>query len=133
MVVDRLSKIGGVKITRTVAQWMLELVRGELLQVADISGQTRKKSFCKTAALFVAVLESFARPGNKNVGNFTRVGVCVGLSFQLVDDCLDFKASEVDLGKPGHGSDLAHGQVTAPVLLAESHVQQAIRQGVSVD
>ena len=139
MVVDRLSKIGDPEITRVIAQSMLELVRGELLQVADISGepgnftQYMEKSFCKTAALFVAVIESFARLGNKNLASFRRVGVCVGLAFQLVDDCLDFEASEEELGKPGQGSDLTHGHITAPVLLADSHVQQAVRQDVRVD
>jgi geranylgeranyl pyrophosphate synthase len=139
MVVDRLSKIGDSDVTVLVANSMLELVRGELLQVANDAprntashvGDERfmcyvEKSFCKTAALFAAVVESFAQLAHKNVEIFRRVGANVGLAFQLVDDCLDFEASAEELGKPGHGSDFAHGHLTAPVLLAEEPVRRAL-------
>jgi all-trans-nonaprenyl-diphosphate synthase len=41
----------------------------------------------------------------------------LGLSFQVVDDILDFTQSTEQLGKPA-GSDLAKGNLTAPVIFA---------------
>ncbi|KAJ9671302.1 hypothetical protein PVL29_025137 [Vitis rotundifolia] len=41
----------------------------------------------------------------------------LGLSFQIVDDILDFTQSAEQLGKPA-GSDLAKGNLTAPVIFA---------------
>ncbi|MGF1481149.1 MAG: solanesyl diphosphate synthase [Cyanophyceae cyanobacterium] len=43
----------------------------------------------------------------------------IGLAFQVVDDILDYTASTEVLGKPA-GSDLASGNLTAPVLYALS-------------
>jgi decaprenyl-diphosphate synthase subunit 1 len=47
-------------------------------------------------------------------------GKNVGIGFQLIDDILDFTASDPgdNLGKPGQGADLRLGLATAPVLFA---------------
>lgn len=39
------------------------------------------------------------------------------MSYQIIDDILDFTASENQLGKPA-GNDLLQGNVTLPVLIA---------------
>lgn len=44
-------------------------------------------------------------------------GKNLGLSFQVVDDILDFTQSQEQLGKPA-GLDLAKGNLTAPVIFA---------------
>ena len=41
----------------------------------------------------------------------------IGIAFQIMDDLLDFTASEDSLGKPS-GADLSLGIATAPVLFA---------------
>ncbi|WP_019242027.1 MULTISPECIES: heptaprenyl diphosphate synthase component II [Bacillus] len=46
-----------------------------------------------------------------------RFGYYVGMSYQIIDDILDFTASEKVLGKPA-GSDLRQGNITMPVLFA---------------
>jgi heptaprenyl diphosphate synthase len=46
-----------------------------------------------------------------------RFGYYVGMSFQIIDDVLDFTATEKELGKPA-GSDLLQGNITLPVLYA---------------
>lgn len=45
----------------------------------------------------------------------TEYGTNLGMAFQLVDDLLDFTASEIVLGKPV-GSDLREGKVTLPLI-----------------
>ncbi|MGG5253792.1 heptaprenyl diphosphate synthase component II [Neobacillus sp. SM06] len=46
-----------------------------------------------------------------------RFGYYVGMSYQIIDDILDFTSTEKTLGKPA-GGDLLQGNVTAPVLFA---------------
>jgi geranylgeranyl pyrophosphate synthase len=41
----------------------------------------------------------------------------LGIAFQIVDDILDFEATVAEVGKPV-GSDLAHGILTLPALIA---------------
>jgi geranylgeranyl pyrophosphate synthase len=136
MVVDRLSKLGNPEITKAVAESMRELVRGELLQVGNLSENISgylQKSFCKTSALFVASLEALARLSNRNFVTYRKLGACIGLAFQLIDDALDYEASEVDLGKPAVGFDLSQGIFTAPFLLASEEVQTAVLHAPSIE
>jgi all-trans-nonaprenyl-diphosphate synthase len=49
----------------------------------------------------------------------------LGLAFQIVDDILDFTASDEVLGKPA-GSDLASGNLTAPTLYALAEHPQLV-------
>lgn len=44
-------------------------------------------------------------------------GYYVGMSYQIIDDILDFTSTEKDLGKPA-GSDLLQGNITAPAFFA---------------
>ncbi|PLS02126.1 heptaprenyl diphosphate synthase component II [Neobacillus cucumis] len=53
--------------------------------------------------------------------NLFRFGYYVGMSYQIIDDILDFTSTEKELGKPA-GSDLLQGNITAPALFAmENH------------
>jgi all-trans-nonaprenyl-diphosphate synthase len=49
----------------------------------------------------------------------------LGLAFQIVDDILDFTASDEVLGKPA-GSDLASGNLTVPTLYAMQEYPQLV-------
>src|SRR5690625_1183500 len=46
-----------------------------------------------------------------------KYGYNVGMSFQIIDDILDFTASPKELGKPT-GSDLIQGNITLPIFYA---------------
>ncbi|MBY0122587.1 heptaprenyl diphosphate synthase component II [Bacillus sp. S/N-304-OC-R1] len=46
-----------------------------------------------------------------------RFGYYVGMSYQIIDDVLDFTGTEKELGKPA-GDDLHQGNITLPVLFA---------------
>src|SRR5699024_1911152 len=46
-----------------------------------------------------------------------KYGHYIGMSYQIIDDILDFTSTEKELGKPA-GNDLLQGNITLPVLIA---------------
>lgn len=78
------------------------------------------KSYYKTASLISASTKSaaiFSGVDSSICEQMFEYGRNLGLSFQVVDDILDFTQSAEQLGKPA-GSDLAKGNLTAPVIFA---------------
>ena len=62
----------------------------------------------------LGAIASNATPQVQN--HLKRIGHYIGMSFQIMDDILDFTSTERKLGKPV-GSDLLNGHITLPVLL----------------
>lgn len=102
------------------------MVEGELLQLTrlgrmDLTEQEAVDlSYRKTACLFRGCLQLGAVLGGLQPADEERLaeyGRSLGLAFQLVDDVLDFTASEDQLGKPVL-SDLKEGKVTLPLIYA---------------
>lgn len=52
-----------------------------------------------------------------DVRKLYKYGYYIGMSYQIIDDILDFTSTEKQLGKPA-GSDLRQGNITLPVLFA---------------
>ena len=78
------------------------------------------KSYYKTASLIAASTKSAAIFSSVDISiceQMFEYGRNLGLSFQVVDDILDFTQSAEQLGKPAC-SDLAMGNLTAPVIFA---------------
>src|SRR5699024_1798017 len=65
---------------------------------------------CKLGALA-------AEAEDQNAHLLYRYGCQVGMSFQIIDDILDFTDTQKELGKP-RGSDVMQGNITLPVLCA---------------
>lgn len=108
-----------------LARTMVEICNGEVIQIEDKFrlNQNLKDYFRrikrKTALLIESSCELGAVVGGvdeKNTRHLKRYGYFVGMSFQIVDDILDFTATDKELGKPA-GSDLLHGNMTLPILL----------------
>ena len=77
----------------------------------------------KTASLFVLACRGtglLARLPSAQVDALGTYGENLGLGFQVVDDILDFTATQETLGKPV-GSDLRAGTITLPVILMRDH------------
>ncbi|MEJ7615928.1 MAG: polyprenyl synthetase family protein [Pyrinomonadaceae bacterium] len=124
-------------ILTTVTRKMTE---GEIIQLtvlghADI---TEDQYFDilrrKTAYLFSACCEIGAILGGGNTESQEALrdyGMHLGTAFQLVDDLLDFTATDELLGKPA-GADLLEGKVTLPLiyLLKEDPSRRATIQAV---
>jgi octaprenyl-diphosphate synthase len=102
------------------------MVEGELMQMEwvgriDITEDEHLSLVHrKTACLFSAcsrlgaVLAGVEPELENKLGDY---GWNLGMAFQLIDDVLDFTASENVLGKPV-GNDLREGKVTLPMILA---------------
>jgi octaprenyl-diphosphate synthase len=100
------------------------MVEGELLQLTwqrriDVPEDVYfQLTYRKTACLFSvslrlgAVLAGRSEEEERLLGAY---GHNFGLSFQLIDDVLDFTSSEEILGKP-IGNDLREGKVTLPLI-----------------
>ena len=74
----------------------------------------------KTASLFEATCESAAtlsEVNNKQINALKQFGYNIGISFQILDDILDYTASETQFGKK-LGNDLLTGKITLPIIIA---------------
>ena len=121
-----LANLGNLEVVRLLSRVIMDLAEGEVRQRLNCydSSQTLEdyleKSYRKTASLMansaraVGVLAGLPEPGLESLFRFGRQ---LGMVFQVVDDCLDFTASDQQLGKPA-ASDLRAGYLTAPAIFA---------------
>ena len=119
-----------LRVIKLFAQTIMTICSGELSQASNAFNleQTREQYLqriaSKTAALIALAAESGAilsEAPEKSVEALREYGQNLGIAFQIVDDILDFSATEEELGKPV-GSDLAQGTLTLPaILLLQRH------------
>jgi heptaprenyl diphosphate synthase len=121
---ELVSGLGSTAIMGVYSWAVMELVQGEMLRPAlngDLQATERDylaKIRGKTASLFAmctqtgAMLDADDPPAVERLREY---GLNLGMAFQVVDDVLDYTASEAELGKPV-GSDLRHGTVTLPAI-----------------
>lgn len=114
------------------------MVEGEILQLERIGKISVTEADYmdlvdrKTASLFSVCARLGAIVGGAGEEEESRLGNFawnLGMAFQLVDDILDFTASESVLGKPV-GSDLREGKITLPLIYALERATPAERQAV---
>ena len=140
----RLRNLDVIEILATVIE---HLVKGEVIQMKGIKpnsadtqifDQYLRKNYYKTGSLMANSCKASCLLNGENYiigGGSGRVsggdgdttttvsdaafvyGRGVGAAFQLIDDILDFEASQAELGKPIL-NDLKQGLATAPVLFA---------------
>ena len=111
-------------VVRLLCEVTLRMIEGELYQLTkngdvDI---TEEQHFDiirrKTAYLFGGCAEIGGRLGQvpeEQAAALREYGFNLGVAFQVIDDLLDYTATESELGKP-IGSDLREGKVTLPVI-----------------
>lgn len=109
-----------------LSKTLVRVVEGEIDQIKDKYNLEQDLRHYllrikrKTALLIATSCKLGALAANapeQHVRNLYRYGYYVGMSFQIIDDILDFTASPEQLGKPT-GSDLMQGNITLPVLCA---------------
>jgi len=122
---EYISYIEDNRVHKVISHSIVDVCKGELFQFQDQfnSNQTITNYLIlinrKTALLIQLSTEVGAIAAGadiKTIHNLKMIGHYIGMSFQIVDDILDFTSTEKQLGKPV-GSDLMNGHLTLPVLL----------------
>ncbi len=112
-----------VEVMRIFAETLGVIVNGEITQLfskrflADREIYY-KRIYAKTASLFETSTKSAAILGQASpevIAQLAKFGHSIGMSFQIVDDILDFNGEQITLGKPV-GNDLRQGLITLPAL-----------------
>lgn len=124
---------GDLDILKLFVLTTQKIIEGEVLQISAKAtvNVTREEYFSiiqsKTAVLFEAalVLGGLVAKGSESQMNALKgYAYNLGMSFQMIDDILDYTAEEGRLGK-SIGNDFFEGQITLPliVLLEKVHSQ----------
>ncbi|RPF55767.1 polyprenyl synthetase family protein [Aquisalibacillus elongatus] len=75
----------------------------------------RKTALLIASSTQMGAIASGVEPSTERL--LKQYGYHIGMSYQIMDDILDFTSTEKDLGKPV-GSDLLNGHITLPTLFA---------------
>ncbi|MBL4647896.1 MAG: polyprenyl synthetase family protein [Gammaproteobacteria bacterium] len=78
---------------------------------------------CKTAELFKAAAQLgaiIAERSPQDIEALASYGSCLGMAYQMMDDCLDYTSNADVMGK-NSGDDLADGKPTLPLIYAMKH------------
>uniref|UniRef100_A0A0E0DUW8 Solanesyl diphosphate synthase n=1 Tax=Oryza meridionalis TaxID=40149 RepID=A0A0E0DUW8_9ORYZ len=121
-----LANLENIEVIKLISQVIKDFASGEIKQASTLFDcdvtldDYLLKSYYKTASLLASSTRSaaiFSGVSTTICEQMYEYGRNLGLSFQVVDDILDFTQSAEQLGKPA-GSDLAKGNLTAPVIFA---------------
>ncbi len=116
---------GSLEVLRILSDASAVIAEGEVKQLMTSNKpETGIKSYlevvtAKTATLFAAAAELGAVVSDmpEHQANLREFGLALGIAFQIMDDALDYAASQEKLGKTV-GDDFRDGKVTLPVILA---------------
>lgn len=112
------------KLHHALSKALVEVAIGEIEQIRDKfnweqSLQDYLRRIKRKTALLIATScqlgAIISGVSDKDVQRLYRYGYYIGMSYQIIDDILDFTASSKQLGKPA-GNDLLQGNITLPIL-----------------
>ncbi|CAL0310710.1 unnamed protein product [Lupinus luteus] len=121
-----LANLENIEVIKLISQVIKDFASGEIKQASSLFDcdvqldEYLVKSYYKTASLIAASTKGaaiFSGADNIIAEKMYEYGKNLGLSFQVVDDILDFTQSAEQLGKPA-ATDLSKGNLTAPVIFA---------------
>ncbi len=119
-------KTQSLKIMKTLSDASAVISQGEILQLGiekklDASQQQYLKVIQgKTSALFSAACQAGAElteASELHIQALREYGECIGTSFQLIDDLLDYLGNENQMGK-NKGNDFFEKKITLPIIHA---------------
>jgi octaprenyl-diphosphate synthase len=128
-----------LRILRLLSDVTLRMVEGQLLEIEhdrdlDVTPDDHIDIMKrKTAYLFSACTRIGAMLGDlgdEKEQALARYGLNLGISFQMIDDLLDFTAKEEVLGKPV-ASDLREGKLTLPAIFLVKRGGREAREKVA--
>lgn len=121
-----MSKDGSSEILKLLSDTSVTISEGEVLELTNDKDPTINEDIYfeviqrKTASLFSAACQVGAmvtKTSHEKVEAFKSFGINFGMSFQLIDDAIDYSSSFYHLGK-NVGDDFKQGKVTLPIILA---------------
>lgn len=124
-VLKEVSKIQDERIHYYLSKTLKNLCLGEIIQHNDLFNiKTRRIDYLKKIRNKTAILIAFAcvsgaiisKANSKDIEASYKFGYYLGMSYQIIDDYLDFVGNEKHLGKDV-GQDLINGNITLPVIL----------------
>ena len=124
--INLLARLGDARCLDVLTRAVSTLCEGEILQNRHRQDAGVSEALYydiireKTAVLYAAGCELAAHLAGASaewVRAAGTYGLELGLSFQIIDDCLDLFGDEAEVGK-SLGTDLKGGKVTLPVILA---------------
>ena len=119
-------KTGSLHVLDILSQASCTIAEGEVLQLTtEAALETTHTTYinvikAKTAALFEAAARSgavVAGGSDEEIEALTAFGLNFGITYQLVDDTLDYAGKAGDIGKSA-GDDFREGKMTLPVIQA---------------
>ena len=134
---EMMVRTNNMRVMEILSKTTTAIAEGEVLQLLNCNNpETTEAKYLeviarKTAILFSAAtrLSAVISGANSEVEeSLALYGQHLGVAFQLIDDALDYKATEQELGK-SLGDDLAEGKPTLPLIYA---IQQGTESEVAV-
>jgi len=114
------------KILKLLSDTSVTIAEGEILELTNDKNPTINEGIYfkviqgKTASLFSAACQVGAMVtsvSHENIEALKTYGINFGMSFQLIDDTIDYSSSFQRLGK-NIGDDFKEGKITLPIILA---------------
>ncbi|GAQ17450.1 heptaprenyl diphosphate synthase component 2 [Oceanobacillus picturae] len=123
---EEITQIEDAPVHQLLSRTIVEVCVGEIEQIKDkynwdqglrdyLRRIKRKTALLIATSCQLGALVSDLTEAQAN--NLYKYGYYIGMSYQIIDDILDFTSTEKELGKPS-GSDLLQGNITLPVLYA---------------
>lgn len=115
-----------LEVIKILAKASSIIAEGEVKQLASIANLSISLAdyiqiiSAKTAELFATsckVGSIVGRATSMQQNSMYLFGLNLGITFQIIDDILDYQASEINLGKT-IGDDFREGKVTLPIIVA---------------
>ena len=121
-----MTKYGNANTLRILADTSVIISEGEVLELSNDKNLEINEDLyfnvvnAKTASLFSAASQVgaiSARASKAEVNALKSFGTNFGMTFQLVDDAIDYSSNKKILGK-NTGDDFKEGKITLPIILA---------------
>ncbi|CAD83615.1 octaprenyl-diphosphate synthase [Candidatus Blochmanniella floridana] len=125
-----MTELQSLRILSLMADAVNIIAEGEILQLTYCNDPTITMNnymqiiYKKTARLFEVASQSSAILAHANIQQeqaLSNYGKYIGIAFQLIDDLLDYNASDIVSFGKNIGNDLNEGKLTLPLLHAIYH------------
>ena len=121
-----MTKYGNLEILKILSDTSVVISEGEVLELSNDKDLEINENIYfdvvngKTASLFSAACQvgGISAEANKNeIDALKSFGKNFGMTFQLIDDAIDYSSSKNIMGK-NTGDDFKEGKITLPIILA---------------